>query len=67
MKRYLIVILFFLLVPKAYSQEIEYLDFWENANYTCETASSEQAKPHRLLANVAERYLLLMMEVCQIL
>lgn len=47
MKRYLLIVLVFALAIKSYSQELEYLDFIEYANYKNGTFSSDQAKPHR--------------------
>lgn len=48
MKKHLLIILVLLLAIKTYSQEIEYFDFVEYANYKNGTFSSEQAKPHRI-------------------
>lgn len=48
MRRFLFFILIHLLVSNLYSQEIEYLDFVENANYSSGVVYSEQAKLHRL-------------------
>ncbi len=48
MKRHLLILLISVLAISTHSQEIEYLDFAEYANYDNGVFSSEQAKPHRI-------------------
>lgn len=50
MRRFLLFIFISLFISKLYSQEVEYLDFVENANYSSGIVSYEQAKLHRISA-----------------